>query len=98
MGYRFDGRVAIVTGAGRGIGRAYARLLGSLGAKVVVNDLGGSTDGVGADPEPSQRVAEEIRVAGGIAVANASDVSSAAGGDALVGDAVAEFGRVDVVI
>jgi NAD(P)-dependent dehydrogenase (short-subunit alcohol dehydrogenase family) len=98
MGYRFDGRVAIVTGAGRGIGRAYARLLGGLGASVVVNDLGGSTEGIGADPEPAQRVAEEIRVAGGTAIADASDVADVAGGEALVGAAVAEFGRVDIVI
>jgi NAD(P)-dependent dehydrogenase (short-subunit alcohol dehydrogenase family) len=98
MGYRFDGRVAIVTGAGRGIGRAYAHLLGALGCGVVVNDLGASTEGVGADPEPAQRVVEEIRVAGGIAIANTSDVCEVGGGEALVGDAVSEFGRVDVVI
>ena len=98
MGYRFDGRVAIVTGAGRGIGRAYARLLGELGAKVVVNDLGGSTDGVGTDPLPAQQVADEIRDAGGTAIPNVADVSSIAGGEALVGEALAEFGRVDIVI
>jgi len=98
MGYRFDGRVAVVTGAGRGIGRAYAHLLGALGAKVVVNDLGGSTEGVGADPGPAQQVAGEIRDAGGTAIPNAADVSDIAGGEALVGEALAEFGRVDIVI
>ena len=98
MGYRFDGRVAVVTGAGRGIGRAYARLLGSLGAKVVVNDLGASTEGAGADPGPADRVAREIRDAGGMAISNADDISEVAGGRALIDQTTAEFGRVDIVI
>ncbi|GAA3127545.1 hypothetical protein GCM10020255_000180 [Rhodococcus baikonurensis] len=78
--YRFDGRVAVVTGAGRGIGRAYAHLLGELGAKVVVNDLGGTIEGSGSDANPAQAVAQEIIDAGGVAVADTSDISTVAGG------------------
>ena len=95
---RFDGRVAVLTGAGRGIGRAYARLLAERGACVVVNDLGGSTDGLGADPGPAAAVADEIVAAGGTAVADASDIATPEGADALVGVAVERFGRVDVVV
>jgi NAD(P)-dependent dehydrogenase (short-subunit alcohol dehydrogenase family) len=96
--YTFDGRVAIVTGAGRGIGRAYAHLLADRGASVVVNDLGGSMEGGGADPEPARDVVDEIVARGGKAIADAHDVSTAAGGQALVDAAVAEFGRIDIVI
>ena len=96
--YDFGGRVAVVTGAGRGIGRGYALLLAERGAKVVVNDLGGSKEGVGADPGPARSVASEITAAGGTAFADHSDVSTAAGGQALVDAAVNEFGRIDVVI
>jgi NAD(P)-dependent dehydrogenase (short-subunit alcohol dehydrogenase family) len=95
---RFDGRVAIVTGAGRGIGRAYARLLAERGASVVVNDLGGSIAGIGADAHPASRVAAEIVASDGIAIADTSDVSTTEGAEALVGTAVDEFGRVDIVI
>jgi NAD(P)-dependent dehydrogenase (short-subunit alcohol dehydrogenase family) len=95
---RFDGRVAIVTGAGRGIGRAYARLLAERGASVVVNDLGGSISGIGADAQPASMVAAEIVASGGSAIADTSDVSSTEGAEALVGAAVDEFGRVDIVI
>jgi NAD(P)-dependent dehydrogenase (short-subunit alcohol dehydrogenase family) len=96
--YDFDGRVAVVTGAGRGIGRAYALLLGSRGARVVVNDLGGSTKGTGHDPAPAQQVADQITEAGGTAVADSSDVSTVEGGQHAVDAAVGKFGRVDIVV
>src|SRR5438132_1112364 len=94
----FDGRVAVVTGAGRGLGRAYALLLGELGAKVVVNDLGGSTAGTGLDPAPAESVVAQITEAGGAAIADASDVSTVEGGQRVVDVAVSEFGRVDIVV
>ena len=98
-GIRFDGRVAVVTGAGAGLGRAYALELAARGAKVVVNDLGGARDGSGAGSAgPADRVVEEIRAAGGEAVANYDSVSSPEGGEALVRQAVEAFGRVDIVI
>ncbi|MGZ4708096.1 MAG: SDR family NAD(P)-dependent oxidoreductase, partial [Acidimicrobiales bacterium] len=94
----FDGRVAVVTGAGRGIGRAHALLLADRGASVVVNDLGGSMDGVGEDAGPASSVADEIVAAGGAAVADSSDVATAAGGQALIDAAVERFGRIDIVV
>jgi NAD(P)-dependent dehydrogenase (short-subunit alcohol dehydrogenase family) len=96
--YRFDGRVAVVTGAGRGIGRAYARLLAERGASVVVNDLGASTGGSGADDAPAAEAVAEIVAAGGDAVADTSDVATVTGAEALVGTAVERFGRIDVLV
>ena len=97
-GLRFDGRVAAVTGAGRGIGRAYALLLGRLGAKVVVNDLGGSTLGRGQDTGPADEVVEQIQAAGGTAAANYGDVSTVDGGKSVIDTAVEEFGAIDIVV
>jgi NAD(P)-dependent dehydrogenase (short-subunit alcohol dehydrogenase family) len=93
-----DGRVAIVTGAGRGIGREHSLLLAAQGAKVVVNDLGGSRDGTGADTGPAQQVVDEIVAAGGEAVANTDDVSDFAGAERLIKTAVESFGRLDVLV
>jgi NAD(P)-dependent dehydrogenase (short-subunit alcohol dehydrogenase family) len=95
---RFDGRVAVVTGAGRGVGRAHALLLAARGAGVVVNDLGSSVAGKGADGGPAAEVVAEITAAGGDAVADASDVSSPEGANALVDTAVERFGRIDVLV
>jgi NAD(P)-dependent dehydrogenase (short-subunit alcohol dehydrogenase family) len=93
-----DGRVAIVTGAGRGIGREHALLLAAQGASIVVNDLGGSRDGSGGDAGPAQEVVDEIVAAGGQAVANTDDVSDFAGAEKLVGTGIEAFGKVDVLI
>jgi len=93
-----EGRVVIVTGAGRGIGREYALMLAAHGAKVVVNDLGGSRDGTGASAGPAQEVVEEIRKAGGEALANGNDVSDFAGSAAMIAQAIAAFGRLDVLV
>jgi NAD(P)-dependent dehydrogenase (short-subunit alcohol dehydrogenase family) len=93
-----DDRVAIVTGAGRGIGREHALLLAAQGAKVVVNDLGGARDGEGADAGPAQEVVNEIVAAGGAAVANTDDISDFTGAENLVKTAISEFGKLDVLI
>ncbi|MET7682492.1 SDR family NAD(P)-dependent oxidoreductase [Streptomyces sp. NPDC005423] len=94
----FEGRVAVVTGAGRGIGRAHARLLAERGAKVVVNDLGGSMEGEGVDAGPARKVVDEIVAAGGQAVADGNDVSTEAGGAAVVDTALNAFGRIDILV
>lgn len=94
----FDGQVAIVTGAGHGLGRQHALQLASRGARVVVNDLGGTVDGTGADAGPAQQVADEINAAGGEAVANTDSVASQTGGEAIVQTALDAFGRVDIVV
>ena len=92
---RFDGRVAIVTGAGQGLGRAHAVLLASRGAKVVVNDLGGSSEGGGKSSEAADKVVAEIKEAGGEAVANYDSVED---GEAVVKTALDTWGRIDIVI
>jgi NAD(P)-dependent dehydrogenase (short-subunit alcohol dehydrogenase family) len=95
---RYDDRVAVITGGGRGLGRAYALLLASRGAKVVVNDPGVSRHGEGGDAGPAQDVVDEIVAAGGQAVASTDSVASPEGGQAIVDAAVNTFGRVDIVI
>jgi NAD(P)-dependent dehydrogenase (short-subunit alcohol dehydrogenase family) len=95
---RFDGRAAIVTGAGRGIGFEHARLLASRGARVVVNDRGVGIDGKGGDAEPARRAAEEIAAAGGSVIADTSDISTKEGTTGLVELALEAFGRLDVLI
>jgi NAD(P)-dependent dehydrogenase (short-subunit alcohol dehydrogenase family) len=95
---RLDGRVAIVTGAGRGIGRSVARLLASEGASVVVNDLGSAVDGSGNDSGPAHDVVAEIAEAGGKAVANGADISVFAAAENLVQTAIEEFGRLDILV
>jgi NAD(P)-dependent dehydrogenase (short-subunit alcohol dehydrogenase family) len=90
--------VALVTGAGRGIGREYALMLAEHGAKVVVNDLGGEADGTGADATPAQQVAAEIAAMGGEAIVNGDDVSDWAGAQRMVNTAVEAFGKLDVVV
>ena len=95
---RFDDRVAVVTGAGRGLGRSYALLLASRGAKVVVNDPGGSLTGDGVDAGPAEQVVAEITAAGGEAVACTESVATADGGRAIVEAALDHFGRIDILI
>jgi len=95
---RFDGRVAVITGAGRGLGREYARLLGSKGAKVIVNDPGGSLKGEGSDAGPAEAVVQEIISAGGEAVACTASVATPQGGQAIIQTALDRFGRIDVLI
>ena len=93
-----EDRVCIVTGAGRGIGKAYALMLASHGARVVVNDLGGSRDGTGHDENPAQQVVDEIEAAGGQAVANGSDVSSWVGAKQMIQQAIDTYGHLDVLV
>ena len=93
-----EGRVAIITGAGRGIGREHALLLAHHGAKIVVNDLGGSMDGEGDDIGPAQQVADEVKAMGGEAVANTDDISDWDGAERLITTAVDTFGGLDILI
>ena len=93
-----EGKVAIVTGAGRGIGREHALALAEAGARVVVNDLGGSLAGEGADTTPAQSVVDEIAAAGGEAVANADDVSDFDAAEHLVAQALEQYGRLDILV
>ena len=95
---RFDGRVAIVTGAGGGLGRSHAMMLASRGARVLVNDLGTSIDGRGQPSQAAEAVAAEIRAGGGVAVANGDDISSAAGAARLADQALDAFGRIDILV
>lgn len=94
----FDGKVAIITGAGGGLGRQHALLMASRGALIVVNDLGGSVDGTGSSSSAAQQVVEEIKSAGGEAVADTNSVATPQGGEAIVQTAIDSFGRVDIVI
>jgi NAD(P)-dependent dehydrogenase (short-subunit alcohol dehydrogenase family) len=93
-----DGKVAIVTGAGRGIGREHSLALAGAGAKIVVNDLGGSPAGEGQDQAPAQQVADEIKSAGGEATANFDNVADFQGAENLVKQAIGEFGRLDILV
>lgn len=93
-----DGRVAIITGAGRGIGREHALLFAAEGAKVVVNDLGGANDGTGTDVTPAQEVAAEIRAMGGEAIVNGDNVADWLGAQRLVNSAIEAFGDLDILV
>jgi NAD(P)-dependent dehydrogenase (short-subunit alcohol dehydrogenase family) len=93
-----DKKVAIITGAGGGLGEAYAKLFAREGAAVVVNDLGGPRDGSGADKSMAQKVVDAIIAEGGRAVANGSDISTVAGGEAVFNDAIKHFGRADILV
>ena len=94
----FDGKVAIITGAGGGLGRQHALLLASRGALVVINDLGGSVDGTGSDKGAAEHVVDEIKAAGGEAVADTNSVSTPEGGAAIVQTAIDAFGKIDIVV
>src|SRR5947199_1660495 len=93
-----EGKVAIITGAGNGLGEAYAKLFAREGAAVVVNDLGGARDGTGGDISAAQRVVNAIEAEGGRAVANGDDVSTSCGGENILSAALDAFGRVDILI
>ncbi|MBS3961811.1 MAG: SDR family NAD(P)-dependent oxidoreductase [Sandarakinorhabdus sp.] len=95
---RYDGRVAVISGAGRGLGRAYALLLASRGARVVVNDVGVDLSGVGKDSGPAHEVVDEIRAAGGEAIASTDSVATSEGGNAIIAAAAEQWGRIDILI
>lgn len=98
MAIRFDGKVAIVTGAGNGLGRSHALALAARGAKVVVNDLGVDRSGTGASASPAQKVVEEIKAAGGDAMANGANVAKAGEVTSMMDDALKQWGRVDILV
>jgi NAD(P)-dependent dehydrogenase (short-subunit alcohol dehydrogenase family) len=93
-----DGKVALITGAGGGLGEAYAKLFAREGAAVVVNDLGGPRDGSGSDTSMAQKVVDAIKAEGGRAVANGADISTMAGGQSVFDDAIKHFGRADILV
>ena len=93
-----DGKVALITGAGGGLGEAYAKLFAREGAAVVVNDLGGPRDGSGGDMSMAQKVVDAIKAEGGRAVANGADISTMAGGQSVFDDAIKHFGRADILV
>jgi NAD(P)-dependent dehydrogenase (short-subunit alcohol dehydrogenase family) len=93
-----DGKVAIITGAGGGLGEAYARLFAREGAAVLVNDLGGPRDGSGSDKSMAQQVVDAIKADGGRAVANGADISTMEGGQSVFNDAITNFGRADILV
>jgi NAD(P)-dependent dehydrogenase (short-subunit alcohol dehydrogenase family) len=97
MGH-LDGKVALITGAGGGLGEAYAKLFAREGAAVVVNDLGGPRDGSGGDASMAQKVVDAIKAEGGRAVANGADISTIAGGQSVFDDAIKHFGRADILV
>ena len=98
MANRLDGKVAVVTGAGRGIGRGIALLMAQEGASVVVNDLGCEVDGTGSSQAPANGVVDEIQRRGGTATANYDNVVEMAGGEAVIQNAVDSYGRVDILV
>lgn len=93
-----DGKVAIITGAGGGLGEAYAKLFAREGAAVIVNDLGGPRDGSGSDKSMAQKVVDTIKAEGGRAYANGADISTMAGGQSVFDDAIKQFGRADILV